>query len=116
MSADIVLYAVVSIYWPSSFRLLFTVSKIKLDNEIKKDIHINKNIKLDNIIKNNKDEDYSILYEKYIKFDNNLKRWNVNDPKMINEWLWFHDQLASYRILCETCNKKKENKPILEHT
>ena len=31
---------------------------------------------------------------------------------MLNEWLWFHDQLATYRILCETCNKKKENKAI----
>ena len=70
---------------------------------------------LDSYIKKN-NLSYNILYEKYIKFDNNIKRWTLNDPKMINEWLWFHDQLASYRILCETCNKKKENKPILEHT
>tara|TARA_Y100000389_G_scaffold7474_1_gene7174 strand:- start:4376 stop:7897 length:3522 start_codon:yes stop_codon:yes gene_type:complete len=72
------------------------VSKIKSDNSIKKEIHINKNIKLDNIIKNVKEEDYLMLYEKL-----NIYQYESTIPESSNKNLidWTHHCIRYSTIL-----------------
>ena len=36
--------------------------------------------------------------------ENNLIR--IKDKKIARNWLFFHDQIATYRLLCNTCNSK----------
>ncbi len=39
-------------------------------------------------------------------YENNINMIKIEDKNLSKEWLYFHDNIAEYRLLCSSCNKK----------